>query len=208
MTQKAFDLLTAEAAAIGAVLADAQPGAFGSDTPLPGWSVRDVIGHCGAAMTMLRDGTVHGFSPVENEADVELRRSWPIDQVITEYLEGLDDFIAIARSAPPMLDGLARGMWIHGGDIRDGLGRDDAYGSPGVNIVVDLIGDAYDDRRLPSVAVIFDSTGPVTTLIGTNDEVISGVADVQTFVRLAYGRNPDPARYRFPGIDADDLRLK
>ena len=125
MTAVAHDILGAEIGAIGEVLEGAATEEFERGTPLPGWNVRDVIGHCGSVLTRLRDQNLLGFTPEDNENDVVVRRDWSLDDVVTEYLEGLDGFLAMAEAAPSSLDGLARGMWIHGGDIRAGLGRDE-----------------------------------------------------------------------------------
>jgi hypothetical protein len=84
---------------------------------LPGWSVRDVLAHCAPALGTAAAGTSPGFSPEENQRDVDERKPLPIQDVLDE-LEARYAAAAIAM-AEGRLDGLALGEWLHGGDVRD-----------------------------------------------------------------------------------------
>lgn len=56
-------LLLTERDAILPILRRTPPSDFDRPTILPGWSVRDVLAHCAAALGMAAAGTSHGFSP-------------------------------------------------------------------------------------------------------------------------------------------------
>lgn len=204
MTAVARDILGAEVEAIAEVLQGAATEEFERDTPLPGWNVRDVIAHCGSVLTRLRDQNLLGFTPEDNETDVVVRRDWSLDDVVNEYLEGLDGFLAMAEAAPVALDGLARGMWIHGGDIRAGLGRDDAYAGAGIEEVLNLIGETFAERDLPTIAA---DLGNGARNFGSGEPVATISCDPATFVRVVCGRSPDPDAYTLAGVAIDELRI-
>jgi hypothetical protein len=53
-----------------------------------GWTVRDVLAHCGCAQTRAAEGRLHRFTPELNEIDVDERRPWPLAQVLAELEQG------------------------------------------------------------------------------------------------------------------------
>src|SRR3954464_8530673 len=55
-------LLRAEGSALLPILRTQHPVAFDKPTLLPGWSVRDVLAHCSAALKMASTGQFHDFS--------------------------------------------------------------------------------------------------------------------------------------------------
>jgi uncharacterized protein (TIGR03083 family) len=84
----AAQILLAEAAALPGFLDGLSNEAFDRPTVCTGWSVRDVLAHCSAALSHVAAGTVHSFSPEDNERDVETRRSWPLSDVLDELYRG------------------------------------------------------------------------------------------------------------------------
>jgi hypothetical protein len=40
--------------------------------------VRDVLAHCASALIRVATGTEHGFTPEENQVDVDERRGWSV----------------------------------------------------------------------------------------------------------------------------------
>ena len=112
-------LLLVEADALPPVLASAAPDDFDLPTVCTGWSVRDVLAHCASALSNLVEGTSSSYSPEDNQRDVDLRSSWPVDRVIEELLAGYAAAAVVIEDAGGAADGLALGEWIHGGDVRE-----------------------------------------------------------------------------------------
>ena len=202
--RNATELLLIERDAIRPVLESADADSFDLDTVCDRWSVRDVIGHCAAALTMVAKGESHGFSPAENEVDVVERRSWPLRDVLSELYAGYEGAAGVIDAAGGELDGIGLGEWVHGGDVREPLGAADPYASAGSDLAVGLFVERSVARRAARVAVEIDG---VTHLFGAGSLAGSLRTDVETFVRLASGRRPDPDRYQLSGIGPGDLVL-
>jgi uncharacterized protein (TIGR03083 family) len=205
-------LLRAEAAALLPVLRGLPDEAFFTPTVLPGWSVRDVLAHCAAALTMATTGTFHDFSTAANQGDVDERRPWPVARLLDELAAGYAGGADAIDRAGGRLDGLALGEWVHGGDVRDALGLPDAWRSAGVDDALALLGErALDrvpatdvhltDRRLPGGGPTL-RLGPAT---GTAAARID--TDTATLIRLCAGRSPDPACYTVHGADPESYRI-
>ena len=62
----AATILVLESEAIPTILESIESKAFDYETVCTGWSVRDVLGHCGAALSMAAANNLHGFSPSDN----------------------------------------------------------------------------------------------------------------------------------------------
>ena len=117
----AAQLLLIEAEVLPTVLEGVEPADFDLPTVCDGWSVRDVIAHCGAALGDLVSGDVGGFTPAENQVQVEERRSWELDAVIGELMSNYAAAAAIIDRIGGAADALGVGEWIHGGEIRDAI---------------------------------------------------------------------------------------
>ncbi len=194
-----------ESCALPIVLDRTPPDAFDRPTVCIGWSVRDVLAHCGAALGSFVRGTVGSFTPEENQRDVDERAAWPLEQVIEELLGNYAAAAAIVDEAGGAADGLGLGEWIHGGDVREPLGEPDAYASAGVELAIPLISERSSARAAPAVDITVDG---VPVLFGSGPSRGRLVADTPTFVRLVAGRAPDPARYDLSaGLTPEDLRL-
>lgn len=195
-------LLLTERDAILPLLTARPEADFDRPTVLPGWSVRDVVAHCAAALTMTAGGTAHGFTAQDNERDLTLRRDWPLPQLLDELAGGYRDAAAVIAAAGGPLDGLALGEWVHGGDIRDALELTDAYASAGIDDALVLFAER---SRAARFAVPFTRVrlGDREFDLGTDAPVADLVTDAATFVRLCAGRSPDPTRYRLTGADPD-----
>jgi uncharacterized protein (TIGR03083 family) len=81
-------LLLTERDALLPILRQTPAAAFDRPTVCTGWSVRDVLAHCGSALLRTAAGALHRFTPQENEVDVAERRSWPLGQVLAELERG------------------------------------------------------------------------------------------------------------------------
>jgi uncharacterized protein (TIGR03083 family) len=214
----AAKILLLEAEAIRPILASLEADEFDIETVCTGWSVRDVLGHCGAALTMAIGDCLHGFSPSENEADVTVRRGWTIERVLSELFAGYAGAAVKIDEAGGPLDGLGLGEWLHGGDVRDAVGADDAYTSAGADLAFGLMlnrsGANYRPHGLtsqraiehkPPLDVVVDSVagrfGPGGPAVG------SLTTDLETFIRLCGGRRPDPNGFNLTGAEPSDLVL-
>jgi uncharacterized protein (TIGR03083 family) len=204
-TTTAGRLLMIESKALPPILRRASAEAFGRPTVCTEWSVRDVVAHCSAALNRVASGDVHGFSPEENQADVDERRSWPLKRLIDELVRGYALAARVVDAAGGRLDGVALGEWVHGGDVREPLGEPDPYTSAGSDLALELL--VARSRRLPLVAVHL----PDQTLALGSMDLPHGPArldtDFETLVRLLSGRRPDPDRYVLDGVDPAALVL-
>ncbi len=204
VTRAAARLLIVEAHALRPVLDAVPPAAMDLPTVCDGWSVRDVLAHCGAALTMAASGAVHGFSPEDNERDVAARRTWPLPDVLDELFRGYRDAAVAIDAAGGALDGIGLGEWMHGGDVREALRAPAAYTSEGSELAVELLVERSERLGSPGVAAVVDGVG---LRFGRGDVVGTLHADRETFIRLCGGRRPDPARYRLDGVRPADLVL-
>lgn len=200
----AAELLHREAAALPPLLRGAPEAAFDSPTVLPGWSVRDIIAHCGAALGRLVNDELGRFTPEENEGDVEARRSWPLDQLLDDLFSRYPAAVARIDELDGAADAIGLGEWIHGGDIRDAIGAPDAYVSDGIEIALSLIGERAGERGIPPTVV---DLGDQRLGLGMGPPVGRLRCDIETFVRLIAGRDADPARYDLTGLEPTNLLL-
>ena len=201
----AAELLLIEAAALRPILEPLDEGDFDRPTLLPGWSVRDVLGHCGAALTRAATDRLHAFTPEDNQQDVDERKSWPISDVLGELFDGYRRAAEVIDKAGGALDGIGLGEWVHGGDVRDALGLPGAYESEGSELAVDLL---FERSRLllrPPLAVEL----PTARRHFGRDEAAVGFArcDQATFVRLCGGRTTGVERYDLVDCSPADFVL-
>lgn len=200
-TRPAAQLLLVEAAAIEPILQGAADAEFDLPTACAGWSVRDVMAHCAAALTRTAAGELHGFTPEENQRDVDARRGQAIGQVLAELITGYDAAAAAIDQAGGKLDGIALGEWMHGGDIREALGYEDAYASAGVELALDLLMERSQLMSKPAVTIRLPDR---TLRFGSGEPVGTLATDVATFVRICGGRRLDEADCALDG----DFRLE
>lgn len=149
----------------------------------------------------------HGFSPAENQRDVDLRRDWPIEKLLDELDDGYGVTAEAATTAGGRLDGLALGEWVHGGDVRAALDLPNAYASEGGDdalvLLVERAGGA--DRQVPRTAVTL-ADGRTLTL-GSTEPPATLRTDPATLMRLCAGRDPDPTAYTLTGADPRAYRV-
>ncbi|MFN8052136.1 MAG: maleylpyruvate isomerase family mycothiol-dependent enzyme [Acidimicrobiales bacterium] len=189
-------LLLIEADALPPLLASVPAEHFDRPSPCDGWSVRDVLAHCSAALGSLVAGTMGGFTPEENQRDVDERSTWPlqavIDDLVINYAEAAQRIDELGGAA----DGLGLGEWVHGGDVREPLGLPNAYCSAGIELALELLSDRSVQREAPPVEVVVDGAA---LSFGVGPSTGRLVTDTETLVRLVAGRRPDPARYELTG---------
>ena len=195
----AAEILRREAQVLPSILDLMSLEQFDLPTVCTGWSVRDVIAHCGAALTRVGTSELHRFTPDDNQADVDLRRSWSIADVVAELVAGYAVAVtAIDRAGDGSLDGVGLGEWMHGGDVRAALYRPDAYTSEGSELAVALLIERSHRMERSAHMVIVDG---LTHTFGVGDVKGSVETDLETFIRLTGGRDPDAGRMKV--LDAE-----
>ena len=200
--QTAARLLLTERDALLPILRRTPVDAFDRPTVCTGWTVRDVLAHCGCALTRAAEGRLHRFTPELNELDVDERRSWPLARVVAELEQGYGGAAAAVSAAQGKLDGLALGEWVHGGDVREALGEPRPYESEGVQDALLLLIDRSRRRPVPATLVRLPDQEIRLGADGeTGTPVAELVTDVPTLIRLAAGRRPDPTLFRLTGAE-------
>jgi uncharacterized protein (TIGR03083 family) len=180
--------------------------AFDLPTACAGWSVRDVLAHCAAALSRVIADDLHAFTPDLNELDVSERRQWPLGQILAELASGYEHAGAAMAAARGELDVIALGEWLHGGDVRAALGQPLAYASAGFDDACALLADWARRSAVPLVEA--NLAGGTTLRLGI---VVEGrpqarlITDNATLMRLFAGRPADPKSYQLTGATADEL---
>jgi uncharacterized protein (TIGR03083 family) len=195
-------LLLAERDALLPILRGTPGEAFDRPTVCVGWSVRDVLAHCGSALTRVAEGRVHRFTPEDNQGDVDERKPWPLDAVLAELERGYAAAAAAMTAAAGRLDGVALGEWIHGGDVREALGEPGAYESEGLDEALVLLAERSRRLALPATLVRLPDRELSLGAEAGDGHVATLVTDAATLIRLCSGRHPDPARLALDGADA------
>jgi uncharacterized protein (TIGR03083 family) len=198
-------LLRAEHDALLPVLRRTPEPEFGRPTACPGWSVRDVLAHCGSALSRAITGELHDFTPEQNEIDVAERRGWPLASVLSELADGYLAAGPLIGGAGGRLDGIALGAWVHGGDVRAALGEPLAYESDGFSDACVLLAERSRRREAPLVESRLPGGilrlgaprpgRPAATLHSGNAALI----------KLFAGRPVDPDDYQLAGAAPEEL---
>jgi uncharacterized protein (TIGR03083 family) len=204
----AVRLLRTEADALLPILRRTPAAAFDRPTVCTGWSVRDVLAHCAAALVRLAEGRLHQFTPEQNEADVAERRPWPLADVLAELERGYVVAGPALSAAGSRGDGIALGEWVHGGDVREALEEPLAYASAGIEEALVLLVARSQARAVPPTRVTLLDRQLLLGVPGdTGRPPVELVTDPTTLVRLCSGRHPDPSRFTLRGADPDRYRL-
>ncbi|WP_405739792.1 maleylpyruvate isomerase family mycothiol-dependent enzyme [Streptomyces sp. NBC_01525] len=169
------------------------------------WTVRDIVAHCGAALTGLAAGPAYRASHEQNQRDVEERRSWPLKQVIDEFDQGLADAGPAIRAAGGAKDLAALGTWIHGGDVREAIGLDDPYHSRGHQAALTLLSRCERVVRTPLVEIQLPTRRLTLGSALPGRPTARLTADVPDVLRLYTGRPVAPDRYQLSGATPEEL---
>lgn len=198
-------LLLIEAEALRPILLEADAASFDRETVCTGWSVRDVLAHCAAALSLTASGELHDFTPDDNERDVRERRIWSLEAVLDELFRGYRDAAAAIDAAGGALDGIGLGEWIHGGDVREALEVGVPYAGEGIDLAIDLL---FERSRLGKRRPMDVELGFGVRRFGVGEEPVGRAgADPATFVRLCGGRPADSRRYTLEGCTEADFVL-
>lgn len=198
-------LLRAEHDALLPILHRTPEAKFGNPTACPGWSVRDVLAHCSSALHRTITGSLHAFTPEQNEVDVAERRPWPLQDVLSELASGYLGGGELIASAGGRLDGIALGEWIHGGDVRDALGEPAAYASEGYDDACALLVERTRQRAIPLTEVQIDNSLLLLGAPAPDRQPARLRTDRSTLMRLVSGRPARSADYELTGATAGEL---
>jgi uncharacterized protein (TIGR03083 family) len=198
-------LLQAEHDSLLPILSNTRADAFDRPTACPGWSVRDVLAHCAAALSRVTEGTVHAFTPELNEIDVTERRRWALADILSELARGYLEAGSGIAKAGGKLDVLALGEWMHGGDVRAALGVQLAYESAGFDDACVLLSDWTRRRAIPLVEVRLDDATLTIGAPRAGRATATLRTGRSTLMKLVAGRQTDPADYQLTGARASEL---
>ncbi|MGA5519253.1 maleylpyruvate isomerase family mycothiol-dependent enzyme [Streptomyces pseudogriseolus] len=177
----------------------------------PGWTVRDVLAHCSAALSRVVESRYDKdvFSPASNQRDIDERAGWTITEILDELDRGMTEAGPVIAKAGGPLDGLALGEWVHAGDVRVALGEPGAYAGAGLPFALALLAQVTSERgHLPLHADLDDADEPVRLGDVSGERPPARfIGDGPTLVRLYAGRPVDGVSYELAGADAAELNI-
>jgi uncharacterized protein (TIGR03083 family) len=203
--QRPARLLRAEHDALLPILRRTPEQAFERPTACPGWSVRDVLAHCGAALTRVATQQLHAFTPELNEIDVAERRGWPLPRLLLELADGYLKAGPVIGAAGGRLDVIALGEWLHGGDVRAALGEPLAYAGDGFDDACVLLGDWTRHQAVALTEVTLPSRTLSLGVPAPGRPRARLITDGATLMRLCAGRPAEPSDYQLTGATTDEL---
>ncbi|MFG3101842.1 maleylpyruvate isomerase family mycothiol-dependent enzyme [Streptomyces sp. NPDC048182] len=178
----------------------------------PGWSVRDVLAHCAAALTRVVEGRFEegAFSPAANDRDIAERAERGSAEIVDELERGLTEAGPVMARADGPLDGIALGEWVHAGDVREALGEPGAYGGRSLPEALALL--AALTRRQGRVALhadLDDADEPLRLGEATGERPPGRfLGDAATLVKLYAGRPVEPGpEWELAGVEAAELNI-
>ncbi|WP_250399689.1 maleylpyruvate isomerase family mycothiol-dependent enzyme [Streptomyces cellostaticus] len=180
-------------------------------TGCPGWTVRDVLAHCSAALTRVVEGRFERgvFSPESNDRDVAERAGWTNARIVDELERGMTEAGPVIAEAGGVLDVIALGEWVHAGDVREVLGEPGAYAGAGLPDALALL--AYVTREkghLPLHADLDDTDEPLRLgAVAGDGPPARYIGDAPTLVRLYSGRPVSGAEYELAGAREGELNI-
>ncbi|WP_030694621.1 maleylpyruvate isomerase family mycothiol-dependent enzyme [Streptomyces globisporus] len=182
-------------------------------TACPGWTARQVLAHCGAALVrIVEDRLEEGvFLPEANACDVAEREDWPVGRVLDELERGLTEAgPVIAAREDDRFDAVALGEWIHAGDVREAFGEPGAYCGAALDLALPLL--SVTSRRRETPRLIGDLTGRDDGPVSLGNEIEGRAAarflgDASTLIRIYAGRPLVRTRYSLTGATEQELLI-
>lgn len=205
-------LLRAERDALMPLLRRTPEARFALRTACPGWTVRQVLAHCGAALVRIVEGRLEEgvFLPEANAADVAEREPWPLGRVLDELERGFTEAGAvIAATDDGTLDAVALGEWVHAGDVREAFGEPGAYGGAALELALPLLSVTSRRRETPALlAALPISPEPYSLGNPLPDRAPARyIGDAETLVRIYSGRPLVGTRYELTGATEQELLI-
>ncbi|KAB1147288.1 maleylpyruvate isomerase family mycothiol-dependent enzyme [Streptomyces luteolifulvus] len=177
----------------------------------PGWTVRDVLAHCSAALTRVVESRYEEgvFSPESNDRDIAERAEWTNAQVVDELERGMSEAGPVIAKAGGVLDMIALGEWVHAGDVREVLGEPGAYAGAGLPDALALLARITRDKgQVPLHADLDDRDEPLRLGDVSGERPPARfIGDAATLVRLYAGRPARGASYELAGVEAEELNI-
>ncbi|GLX22653.1 hypothetical protein Slala02_00010 [Streptomyces lavendulae subsp. lavendulae] len=202
-------LLRTERDALLPLLRRTPEAAYGLRTACPGWTVRDVLAHCAAALVRIVEGRLEEgvFLPAANAADVAERVDWPLARIVDELERGLSEAGPVIAGGDGTLDAVALGEWIHAGDVRAAFGEPGEYAGDSLPLALPLLRMVSRKRDTPRLIADIGGTGGPLVL---GNEVPGRPparfrGDAATLIRLYSGRPLVATRYELAGAAEAEL---
>lgn len=205
-------LLVAERDVLVPLLRERAEEDFAAGTCCPGWSVRDVLAHCGAALSRVVEGRLEEgvFSPESNDRDIAERAGWSVAEIVDEVERGMGAAVGAIADAGGALDGVALGEWVHAGDVREAWGLPGAYGGSQLALALPLLAHLTHVRgTVPLHADLDDLDDPLRLGASSGDGPPARyIGGATTLVRLYSGRRPPAGTsYELAGATEAELNL-
>ncbi|MGW7363675.1 maleylpyruvate isomerase family mycothiol-dependent enzyme [Streptomyces sp. NPDC054841] len=181
---------------------------FALRTACPGWTVRDVLAHCSAALMRVVEGRFEEgvFSPESNDRDIAERADWSNRAVVDELERGMTGAgPVIAAAGHGLLDGIALGEWVHAGDVREALGEPGAYEGDGLAHALALLAGLTRARKTQPLLARLDGHGAPLVLGADSPDPATYTGSAATLIRLLAGRPLTETRYELTGAKERDL---
>ncbi|MFD6037284.1 maleylpyruvate isomerase family mycothiol-dependent enzyme [Streptomyces althioticus] len=180
-------------------------------TACPGWTVRDVLAHCSAALSRVVESRYEKdvFSPASNQRDIDERSGWTHAEILDELDRGMTGAGPVIAKSGGRLDAVALGEWVHAGDVRVALGEPGAYAGSGLPFALALLAQVTGARgHVPLHADLDDVDEPLRLGDASGARPPARfIGDGPTLVRLYAGRPVDGVSYELAGVDAAELNI-
>ncbi|MEU7697874.1 MULTISPECIES: maleylpyruvate isomerase family mycothiol-dependent enzyme [unclassified Streptomyces] len=182
-------------------------------TACPGWTARQVLAHCGAALVrIVEDRLEEGvFLPEANACDVAEREDWPLGRVLDELERGLTEAgPVIAAREDGRLDAVALGEWVHAGDVREAFGEPDAYCGDALELALPLLTVTSRKRETPRLVGVLADGATARVSLGNAIEgrpPATFKGDASTLIRIYAGRPLVRTRYELTGATEQELLI-
>ncbi|HET7482950.1 MAG TPA: maleylpyruvate isomerase family mycothiol-dependent enzyme [Actinomycetota bacterium] len=153
----------------------------------PGWTVKDLVAHLAAFLTVYRAQGREGFGPGWGDREVAARRDMSLEEAIAEWDEGLSDLGDLFDS--PLGTVAVADVLAHEQDIRTAIDRPGASDDPGIPPSVEMalafLTNKPDVADLPSIRVV---TEDVDRTIGDGPPVATLRTTTFELFRVLHGR--------------------
>ncbi|MGW0392138.1 maleylpyruvate isomerase family mycothiol-dependent enzyme [Streptomyces sp. NPDC003042] len=204
-------LLRAERDALMPLLRRTPPAAFELRTACPGWTARQVLAHCAAALVRIVEGRLDEgvFLPAANAADVAEREDWPLARILDELERGFTEAGPQIAAGDGTLDAVALGEWVHAGDVRDAFGEPGAYSGDSLTLALSLLRTTSRKRDTPRLVAEVNGLDGLWVL-GNEEEGRPAArfhGDAATLIRLYSGRPLVATRYELTGATEQELLI-
>ncbi|MDG4858479.1 maleylpyruvate isomerase family mycothiol-dependent enzyme [Streptomyces sp. T-3] len=204
-------LLRTERDALIPLLRSRPDADFALSTCCPGWTVRDVLAHCGSALMRVIESRFEegAFSPEGNDRDIAERASWSNQEVVDELERAMGEAGPVIAKSGGLFDAVALGEWIHAGDVREALGEPGAYAGDGLEHALDLLVLASQQGNgIPVHADLDGRDEPLVLGVASGERTPARfIGDATTLVRLCAGRPVIGVRYELAGAKVAELNL-